>query len=110
MDNRQWVVTTALGGLFASAFLYLPIVGNFWVFIAVSILQGTYLGWQNVTPSQSRLGVLSFALGLFVGAGLMGVLLTRFGPDVLWGLSALFGIISGVVAMVATRLVRNARQ
>lgn len=109
MDNRQWAVTTALGGLFASAFLYLPFVGHFWVFIAVAALQGAYLGWQHVTAPQSRLGALSFALGLFVGTGLMGVLLTRFGPDVLWGLSALFGIVSGVGAMVVTRLIRNAR-
>ena len=107
MDDRQWIVTTSLGGIFASAFVYLPWVGGFWSFLVVAALQGGYLGWQDVTPPQSRLGFLSFGLSLFVGTGLMGVLLTKFGPGNLWGLTALFGMASGLAVMLLVRILKS---
>ena len=107
MDDRQWIVTTALGGVFASAFLYLPWSGGFWTFLIIAAAQGLYLGWQDVTKPQGRLGYLSFGLAIFVGTGLMGVLLTRNGPGNLWGLAAMYGVASGLAAMLLVRLVKG---
>lgn len=109
MDDRQWMVTTALGGVFASAFLYMPYVGHLYVFIAVVVLQAAYLGWQDVTVTQSRFGLLTFALGIYVGTAIMGVLLTRHGPGNLWGVAALMGIVPGVIVMFVSRLIRKRR-
>ena len=109
MDDRQWIVTTALGGLFSAAFLYLPWIGNIWMFLLVAVAQGSYLGWQEVTLPQGRLGYLSFGLGLFVGTGLMGVLLTRTGPGNLWGIEAILGVGAGVVAMFVVQFIRGKR-
>jgi hypothetical protein len=106
MNDRQWIATTAFAGVFASAFLYVPFIGGMTALIIVAAIQGMYLGWQEVLVPQSRLGALSFALGVFVGMPIMGMLLTHSGPGNLWGIAALFAIVTGVVSMFVARLVR----
>jgi hypothetical protein len=109
MDNRQWIATTATGGLIASAFLYFPFIGGIYALLIACVLQGIYIGWQHVLAPQFRMGILSFSTGAFVGMPIMGLLLSRTGPGNLWGMMAMFGISVGVISMVATRLIRNWR-
>lgn len=109
MDDRQWMVTTGLAAVFTSAFLYLPVVGGFWTFIILAVLQGLYLGWQPVTTSQARLGALVFAAMLAIGMLLLGFVFSKDGPGNLWGLVALFGAGAGLAAMGFARLVRAQR-
>ena len=106
MNDRQWIATTAFGGVVVSAFLYMPAIGGMTALLIVAALQGAYLGWQPVPITQFRLGGLSFAVGLFVGMPIMGLLLTRSGPGNLWGMAAGFAIVVGLAIMTATRLLR----
>ncbi|MDA0378655.1 MAG: hypothetical protein O3C45_02285 [Bacteroidetes bacterium] len=109
MDDRQWMVTCGLAAVFVSAFLYLPVVGHFWTFMVVSVLQGIYLGWQDVPVNQARLGGLVFAAMLALGILFLGFLFHEGGPGNLWGLLALFGAIAGVTAMWIGRGFRHHR-
>lgn len=107
MNDKQWIATTAFGGVVVSAFLYLPFIGGMVALIVVAVAQGIYLGWQGVPTPQFRMGGLSFALGLFVGMPIMGVFISRDGPGNLWGMAAGIAIVAGLIAMVATRLIRK---
>ena len=107
MDDRQWIATTAFGGLVVSAFLYLPWIGGMVALLVVAAVQGAYLGWQTVPTSQFRLGGLSFAVGLFVSMPIMGILLSPSGPGNLWGMAAGFAIFLGLAVMAAVRLIRG---
>jgi len=107
MNDRQWVATTAFGGVIASSFLYLPWIGGLTALLVASAIQGGYLGWQRVPTPQFRLGMLAFAAGTFVGMPVMGIVLSRTGPGNLWGIAAMFGIASGLVVMLVVRLYRN---
>ena len=99
MDDRQWMVTCGLAAVFSSVFLYLPAIGHFWTFMVVSVLQGLYLGWQDVPVSQSRLGALVFSGMMALGILFLGFVFRPEGPGNLWGLTALFGAVAGVTAM-----------
>ena len=107
MNDRQWIATTAFGGIVVSAFLYLPVIGGMTALLIVAALQGAYLGWQPVPTPQFRMGGLSFAGGLFIGMPIMGILLSPSGPGNLWGMAAGFAIVLGLAVMVVVRLVLN---
>ena len=109
MDDRQWMVTNGLAAVFASAFLYLPVVGGFYTFLALAVLQGVYLGWQPVPASQARLGALMFAAMLAMGILFLGFVFRDDGPGNLWGLVALFGTAAGWAAMWIAREIRHHR-
>lgn len=99
MDDRQWMVTCGLAAVFTSVFLYLPSIGHFWTFMVVSVLQGLYLGWQDVPVNQARLGAVVYAGLLALGILFLGFLFRPDGPGNLWGLVALFGAVAGATAM-----------
>ncbi|MDA1332915.1 MAG: hypothetical protein O2797_01710 [Bacteroidetes bacterium] len=107
MDDRQWMVTSGLAAVFVAAFMYLPVVGGFWTFMVLAVLQGLYLGWQPVTSSQARLGALVFAAILAIGLLLLGFVFRKDGPGNLWGLLALYGALAGVAAIFLSRWVRT---
>ena len=109
MDDRHWMVTNGLAAVFVSAFLYLPVVGGFYTFLVLVVLQGVYLGWQPVPANQSRLGALVFVGLLCVGILLLGFVFRSDGPGNLWGLVALLGSAAGVAAMWIARGVRQHR-
>ena len=109
MDDRQWMVTNGLAAVFVSAFMYLPVVGGFYTFLFLVVLQGVYLGWQPVPASQSRLGAAVFVGLLWVGLLLLGFVFREDGPGNLWGLMALLGSAAGVAAMWISRGVRQHR-
>jgi len=109
MNDRQWIATTAFAGVFVSAFAYIPVLGGLYALITVTILQGVYLGWQDVSATQSRIGAIAYSVGIFVGMPIMGLLLTIGGPGKLWGLWALIAILLGVVIMFISRFVRMRR-
>lgn len=110
MDDRQWMVTCGAAAVFVSAFLYLPVVGHFWTFMALTVLQGLYLGWQPVPTHQARLGALVFAAMLAMGILFLGFLFRDDGPGNLWGLVALFGSAAGLAAMWISRGIRHHRE
>ncbi len=103
MDDRQWMVTTGLAAVFVSAFLYLPVVGGFWTFLILVVLQGIYLGWQPVPANQARLGGLVFVAMLWIGLLLLGFVFREDGPGNLWGLVAILGSAAGLAAMWISR-------
>ncbi len=109
MNDRQWVVTAVLAGVVASAFLYIPVIGHKYTFIAASVLQAAYLGWQDVETPRFRLGAICFSVGIFLGLPVVSILLGGNGPGNLWGVAALMGIIPGVIAMFATRFLKQKR-
>lgn len=109
MNDRQWVVTTVLAGLVASAFLYIPVIGHTITFMVASVLQAAYLGWQDVETPRFRLGVLCFCLGIFAGLPIVSILMGGTGPGNLWGVAALLGIVPGVISMFATRFFKQKR-
>ena len=109
MDDRQWMVTNGLAAVFVSAFMYLPVVGGFYTFLFLVVLQGVYLGWQPVPANQSRLGAAVFVGLLWVGLLLLGFVFREDGPGNLWGLMALLGSAAGVAAMWISRGVRQHR-
>lgn len=109
MDNKQWIVTAALAGIFSSAFMYLPYVGHLYVFVTLCSLQGLYLGWQPATASQARLGALSFSIAVFVSTPILGLLLSPCGLEYNWGIAAAVGIVAGVVSIFGSRFVRIRR-
>ena len=104
MNDRQWIATTAFGGIVVSAFLYLPVIGGMTALLVVAALQGAYLGRQPVPTPQFRMGGLSFAGGLFIGMPIMGILLSASGPGNLWGMAAGFAIVLGLAVMLVVRL------
>jgi len=103
------MVTCGLAAVFASAFLYLPVVGGFTTFMVLVVAQGIYLGWQPVPTNQARLGGLVFAAMLAMGILFLGFLFRDDGPGNLWGLVALFGTAAGWPAMWIAREVRKHR-
>jgi hypothetical protein len=109
MDNKQWIVTAALAGIFASAFMYLPYVGHLYVFVTLCALQGLYLGWQPATASQARLGALSFSISVFVATPILGLVLSPRGLEYNWGIAAGAGIAAGVISIFGSRFVRIRR-
>lgn len=107
MDDRQWMVTCGLAAVFTSVFLYLPAIGGFGTFMVVAVLQGLYLGWQDVPVNQARLGALVFAGLLALGILFLGFVFRPDGPGNLWGLIALFGAVAGATAMWVGRGFRH---
>jgi hypothetical protein len=103
------MVTCGLAAVFVSAFMYLPVVGHFWTFMSLVVLQGFYLGWQPVPKSQARLGALVFVGLQWVGLLLLGFVFRENGPGNLWGLVAISGSLAGVTAIWLSRKVRRYR-
>ncbi len=109
LEDKQWMTTAILAGLFTSVFMYLPVIGGLWAFILVCVGQGAYLGWQNVSSAQARLGALTFGAATFLLIPVMGLIFKNNGPDNLWAIGAVMGLVPGLVVMWGARFARSRR-
>jgi len=106
-DDKQWITTAVLAALFTSVFMYLPVIGGVPAFFVVCVGQGIYIGWQDVTKEQSRMGALTFGGSTLLFIPIMGVVFSPSGPGNLWPLAAMMGILPGLVAMWGARFARS---